>query len=82
MPACVMFKGISNDILHHPSCALQKDQLSDLLCGSSLIDVFWQTTELMDAWLKKKLAENTMIFGHRVGAIPTNVLQANRDFLV
>ena len=41
-----------------------------------------QTTQLMDAWLKRKLSANKMIFGHRVGSIPTNVLQANHDYLV
>ena len=42
----------------------------------------WQTTVLMDSWLKHKLAENSMMFGHRVGAIPTNVIDANRRYLV
>ena len=41
-----------------------------------------QTTTLMDSWLKKKLAQNSMMFGHRVGAIPTNVIDANRKYLV
>ena len=41
-----------------------------------------QTTVLMDAWLKRKLAQNSMMFGHRVGAIPTNVIDANRRYLV
>jgi len=41
-----------------------------------------QTTQLMDAWLKHKLAENSKMFGHRVGAIPTNVIDANRRYLV
>jgi hypothetical protein len=30
---------------------------------------------LMDSWLARKLKQNKMIFGHRVGSIPTNVLQ-------
>ena len=42
----------------------------------------WQTTVLMDAWLKHKLSENSKMFGHRVGAIPTNVIDANRRYLV
>jgi hypothetical protein len=42
----------------------------------------WQTTVLMDAWLKRKLSQNSMMFGHRVGAIPTNVIDANRRYLV
>eukprot|EP00287_Rhodomonas_sp_CCMP768_P017976 CAMPEP_0202814226 /NCGR_PEP_ID=MMETSP1389-20130828/5395_1 /ASSEMBLY_ACC=CAM_ASM_000865 /TAXON_ID=302021 /ORGANISM="Rhodomonas sp., Strain CCMP768" /LENGTH=46 /DNA_ID= /DNA_START= /DNA_END= /DNA_ORIENTATION= len=41
-----------------------------------------QKTMLMDAWLKKKLSENNMIFGHRVGAIPTDVIAANKNYLV
>lgn len=41
-----------------------------------------QTTVLMDSWLKHKLADNSMMFGHRVGAIPTNVIDANRRYLV
>eukprot|EP00283_Hemiselmis_rufescens_P005610 CAMPEP_0173435672 /NCGR_PEP_ID=MMETSP1357-20121228/15531_1 /TAXON_ID=77926 /ORGANISM="Hemiselmis rufescens, Strain PCC563" /LENGTH=47 /DNA_ID= /DNA_START= /DNA_END= /DNA_ORIENTATION= len=40
------------------------------------------TTVLMDAWLKRKLKANSMMFGHKVGSIPTNVLQANHDYLV
>lgn len=37
---------------------------------------------LMDAWLKNKLAQNNMIFGHRVGSIPTDVIAANKNYLV
>lgn len=47
-----------------------------------LVTSAWQTTVLMDSWLKHKLAENSMMFGHRVGAIPTNVIDANRRYLV
>jgi len=36
----------------------------------------------MDAWLKHKLKNNAKMFGHSVGSIPTNVLQANHDYLV
>jgi len=39
-------------------------------------------TKMESAWLKQKLAENSMIFGHRVGSIPTNVLAANKEYLV
>ena len=33
----------------------------------------------MDAWLARKLKQTKMIFGHRVGSIPTNVLQVTRQ---
>jgi hypothetical protein len=44
--------------------------------------IWWQATMLMDAWLKHKLRENSKMFGHRVGSIPTNVIDANRRYLV